>query len=279
MGGFNRKVLLVLTLAVLCFLGALLLGGCGASKQSSAPAENREKQQKPKYTVAMEASFAPFEFRDEKTGELKGFDVDLMNAIAKAEGFDVEYKDMGFDGIIASVQTGSVDMAISGISITDKRKEQVDFSLPYYMSGLAIAVSKDNDTIKSIKDLEGKRIAVQIATTGADYAAKIPGAKITTFDHVTEALMEIKNGGADALINDYPVSYYYIKMNGFKDFKILKERITSEPYGIIVKKGNTKLLNMINEGLLKLKKSGEYARIYKKWFDEEPPAYLPGEPQ
>ncbi|MGB9793299.1 MAG: basic amino acid ABC transporter substrate-binding protein, partial [Thermacetogeniaceae bacterium] len=274
-----KKVLMVLSIVILGSLGALLLAGCGGSKQSSAPAENKQTQQKPKYTVAMEASFAPFEFRDEKTGELKGFDVDLMNAIAKAEGFDVDYKDMGFDGIIASVQTGSVDMAISGISITDKRKEQVDFSLPYYMSGLAIAVSKDNNTIKSIKDLEGKRIAVQIATTGADYAAKIPGAKITTFDHVTEALMEIKNGGADALINDYPVSYYYIKMNGNKDFKILKERITSEPYGIIVKKGNTKLLNMINDGLLKLKKSGEYAKIYKKWFDEEPPAYLPGEPK
>lgn len=277
MRNFRKQVLVVLLVGLVGLMGALL-AGCG-SKQAAAPAENNKPQQKPKYTVAMEASFAPFEFRDEKTGELKGFDVDLMNAIAKAQGFNVEYKDMGFDGIIASVQTGSVDMAISGVSITDKRKQQVDFSLPYYMSGLSIAVSKDNTSIKSAKDLKGKRIAVQIATTGADYAATIPGAKITTFDHVTEALMEIKNGGVDALVNDYPVSYYYIKLNGGKDFKILEERINSEPYGIVVKKGNTKMLNLINEGLKKIKKNGEFAKIYKKWFDQEPPAYLPGEPQ
>lgn len=277
MRNLSKKVLVVLIVGLLGGLGALLVG-CG-SKQSSAPTTSDQAKSVKKYSVATEAAFAPFEMRDTETNEYVGFDMDLIRAIGKVEGFEPEIKDMGFDGIIAAVKTGNVDMAISAITIKPDRQKEVDFSIPYYQSGLSIAVSKDNNTIKSFEDLKGKRIAVQIGTTGADMAKTIPGATIKTFDHVTEALMEIKNGGADALVNDLPVSAYYIKQNGGKDFKLVGELLSTEFYGIAVPKDKPEIKKMIDDGLMKLKESGEYARIYEKWFGEKPPEFLPGEPK
>ncbi len=277
MQNFRKQVLVVLLVVLMVLLGTLI-AGCG-SKQTSTPAGNNQANSVKKYSVATEAAFAPFEMRDTEKNDYVGFDMDLIRAIGKVQGFEPEIKDMGFDGIIAAVKTGNVDMAISAITIKPDRQKEVDFSIPYYQSGLAIAVNKDNNTIKSFDDLKGKRIAVQIGTTGADMAKTIPGATIKTFDHVTEAFMEMKNGGADALINDLPVSAYYIKQNGGKDFKLVGDLLSSEFYGIAIPKDKPELKKMIDEGLMKLKESGEFAKIYEKWFGEKPPEFLPGEPK
>lgn len=269
---FQKGIVVVLLVS----LAAVFSAGCG-KKEAADPADADKNKALPKLTVATEATFAPFEYRDEKTGDFMGFDMDLIRAIGAVEGFEPEIKDMGFDGIIASVKTGNMDMGMAGLSIDEDRLKEVDFSIPYYKSGLSIAVRKDNDRIKSFNDLKGKKIAVQIGTTGADYAKKIPGAKVTEFDYVTDALLEVKNGGADALVNDYPVSIYYINKSG-KDFKIVGDLLQSEFYGIAIKKENTELQKKINDGLNKLKANGDYAKLYKKWFNEEPPEYLPGEP-
>jgi len=173
--------------------------------------QGKPSSPKPKYTVAMDASFAPFEFRDMKTEEFTGFDVDLIRALAETQGFEVEIKEMGFDGILAALQTDNVDLAISGISIDEERKKAVNFSMPYYQSGLIVAVRADNDTIKGFEDLPGKRIGVQIGTTSAKEAKKIPNAKITELDKVPELFLELRNGGVDAVINDLPVTLYYIR--------------------------------------------------------------------
>jgi polar amino acid transport system substrate-binding protein len=260
------------------------LAGCGNTSQnkSSAPetkstSSGTSTSSRPKYSVALEATFAPFEFRDMKTGDFTGFDVDLIKAIGQVAGFDVEIKEMGFDGIITALQTNNVDLAISGISIDDERKKAVDFSLPYYQSGLVVAVKADNNTIKGFDDLKGKKIAVQIGTTGAKEAKKIPGAKVTELDKVPDVFLELKNGGVDAVVNDLPVTAYYIQQ-GNKDIKIVGDVRSAEYYGIAVPKGKPEVLQKINDGLKALKASGQYAEIYKKWFGQEPPAFLPGEP-
>lgn len=269
-----RKLVRSLLAVMLIGLFGVFAAGCG-QQETGTSAGDTDQKKTPKYTVAFEATFAPFEFRDEKTGEFAGFDIDLVKAIGEVEGFEVELKEMGFDGIIASVKTGNIDIGASGLSIDEARLKEVDFSTPYYKSGLGIAVRKDNDTIKGVDDLKGKRIAVQIGTTGAKYARAIEGTKVTDFDQVTDAFLELKNGGVDAVVNDYPVSAYYItKSPG--NFKMVGEPLESEYYGIAVKKGNTELLNKINDGLAKLKENGKYAEIYKKWLGEEPPEYLPG---
>ena len=136
---------------------------------------------------------------------------------------------MGFDALIPALNTGNIDVAIAGMSITDERKQAVGMSDPYYTSGLIVMVKKDNNDIKSIDDLAGKRIAAQIGTTGADKANSVKDAKVTLFNTNTESAMELTNGGVDAVIN---------------------------------------LLEDINKALAELKKDGEYDKIYKTWFGE-----------
>jgi polar amino acid transport system substrate-binding protein len=249
----------------------LLVAGCGSSNQAAQP-----QQQLPQYTVASEIDYPPMEYVDPATGNNAGFDVDLMNAIGQVEGFTPVFKNMGFDGIITAVQTNNVDCAISAISITPDRKQAVDFSLPYYQSGLVIAVRKDNTTIKSYADLKNQPLAAQIGSTGLDKSKAISN-NVTVFDHIPDALLDIKNGHTVALINDLPVSAYYVNQDP-NDYKLVGEPLTSESYGIAVPKNRPDVLQKINDGLNKLKASGEYATLYKKWFGRDPQPYLPGQP-
>jgi polar amino acid transport system substrate-binding protein len=185
-------------------------------------------------------------------------------------GMKVEIVNTPFDGLIPALNAGTVDAAISGMTITDSRKQQVNFCTPYYKSGLIVMVKKDNNNIKSIKDLEGKKIAVQIGTTGATQAHKVKGAKITEFNNNPEACLELKNGGADAVIGDLPVEQYYLKQGGDKDAKLVGDTLSAEDYGIAIAKKNTDLLEKMNKALAELKKNGEYDKLYKQWFGAAP---------
>ncbi|MGD0152301.1 MAG: basic amino acid ABC transporter substrate-binding protein [Thermacetogeniaceae bacterium] len=262
----------VLLAVMLVGLIGLFVAGC-SQKQAAQP---QPQQQLPKYTIASEIDYPPLEFVDTQTNTNTGFDIDLMNAIGKVEGFEPVFKNMGFDGIIAAVQTNNVDAAISSITITDERAKSVDFSIPYYKSGLIIAVRKDNNDIKSFADLKGKKLVAQIGTTGLDKSKEISDS-VKQFDHVPEALQEIKNGAAVALINDLPVSAYYVNMYP-NDYKLVGDPLTSEFYGIAIPKNRPEIKQKIDDGLNKLKASGEYVTIYKKWFGRDPESYLPGEP-
>src|SRR5690625_5588509 len=138
------------------------LVACGSGDEE-ADAEASEGELKDTYTVATDTSFVPFEFKED--GEYVGFDIDLINAVADEVGFEIEMETTNFDGIIPGLQTGSFDIAIAGISIREDRKESVDFSDPYYESGLSIGVHIDNDDIHDIDDLEGKTIATRLGST------------------------------------------------------------------------------------------------------------------
>jgi polar amino acid transport system substrate-binding protein len=137
---------------------------------------------------------------------------------------------------------------------------------------LSIVVKADNNTIKSFKDLEGKKIAVQIGTTGATEAKKIKDAQIREFNTVPEAFMELKAGGVDAVVNDLPVNEYYIAKVGSKDAKVVGDLLSAEDYGIATAKKNTELADKVNKALDELKKNGEYEKIYVKWFGKKPQA-------
>ena len=174
---------------------------------------------------------------------------------------------MGFDALIPALQADNIDVALAGMSITEERKQQVIFSDPYYKSGLLVMVPKDNNDIKSIDDLKGKRIAVQIGTTGAFRAEKVEGAKVTAFNDNGSAVLEMKNGAADAVINDAPVLKYFLAQGGSEYAKTVGEVLNAEDYGIAVKKGNDKLAADINKALNELKQNGEFDKIYNKWFE------------
>lgn len=241
------------------------LTGCGGQKQDAAQKNDKQAVLK----VGSDTAFAPFEFQDEKSKEYVGFDMDLIKAIGKQMGAEVQVQSMNFDGLIPALESGNIDVTISAMTITDERKGKVNFSAPYYKSGLTMVVKSDNDKIKSFKDLEGKRIAVQIGTTGADEAKKVKDAKIREFNTAPEAFMELKAGGVDAVINDKPVNDYYIKEAGGKDAKQVGEPLTAEDYGIAVAKKNTQLAEKISKALDELKKNGEYDKIYEKWFGKK----------
>ena len=255
------KKLLVFMMAAL-MLVALAVTGCGGEEKKAAEAPEKVLR------VATEPTFAPFEFQEEGSDKLSGFDMDLIRAIGAKMGYKVEIANMGFDALIPALNTGNIDVAIAGMSITDERKQAVGMSDPYYTSGLIVMVQKDNNDIKSIEDLKGKRIAAQIGTTGAAKAHSVEGAVVTEFNTNTESAMELTNGGVDAVINDSPVIGYYLAQGGSEVAKTVGDVMEAEQYGIAVKKDNTKLLQDINKALAELKKDGEYDKIYKTWFGE-----------
>lgn len=242
----------------------VVLAGCGG--QEAKPADQAKGKA---LRVGTDAGFAPFEFQDEVSKKYVGFDIDLIEAIGKQMGHQVEIQSMGFDGLIPALDAGNVDAVIAAMTITPERAQKVNFSKPYYTSGLSIAVKKDNTAISSFKDLEGKKLAVQIGTTGAMEAKKIKDASVREFNVIPEAFMELKAGGADAVVSDLPVIEYYISQAGSKDAKIVGQPLNSEEYGIATAKKNTELSAKIDAALAELKKNGEYEKIYVKWFGKK----------
>lgn len=217
--------------------------------------------------VGTEATFAPFEFMDEKTKEVTGFDMEIIEAVAKATGDKVRLHNMGFDGLIPSLQAGIIDVTVAAMTITPERQKRVDFTEPYYQSGLTILIRKaDAAKYTDLKAFEGARLCAQIGTTGAMMANRVKDAKVTEFNSITEAFMELKAGGCAAVINDKPVVDYYLMRRGDDSVMTLPQVFDAENYGMAVKKGNKALLDKLNEGLKEIKANGEYDRIYAKWF-------------
>ncbi len=251
-------------------LTGLLVTVIGCGGQSGQKDNDGSQEQKTKLVIGTEATFPPFEMS--KDGEYTGFDMDLIRAIAENQGYEVEIKNLGFDALIPAVQSGNIDCAIAAITIDSERAKAVDFSKPYFDAGLIIAVKKETTGITTTKDLQGKRVAAQVGTTGANTCQKIkdedPSTEVKIFESVGEAFMELQKGGVDAVVNDHPVTADYIKTSG-KDNVIMVGEVFSadSQYGIAVKKGNSKLLTDINKGLEEVKANGEYDTIYKKWLD------------
>ncbi len=265
MSKMKMKKFLLLGMAGLFAAASLALAGCGGSPNASSGSGSGDKVLR----VGTNADFAPFEFQDEGGKEYQGFDMDLIRAVAKEMGYTADIQNLNFDGLIPAIGSKNIDVAVSGMTINDERKEKVLFSDPYYKSGLTIVVKKDNTAINKFKDLEGKKVAVQIGTTSAEEVKKIPNVEVKEFNSSADTFMELKAGGVDAVVNDRPVNDYYILKSGEKDVRTLDELLTSEDYGIAMAKDNTELQKKINDALKKLKDNGEYDKIYAKWFGEK----------
>ncbi len=220
--------------------------------------------------VATEPAFPPFESQA-ANGTLEGFDIDLFKAIGEASGFTVEFQSLPFDGIIPALQAGTVDGAISSITITKERAQTVSFSRPYFKAGLAIAVQSANTDIQDLPSLKGKKIAVQIGTTGASKAKEVGATEVRTFDSAPLALQELTNGNVDAVINDAPVTLYAIKSGNIPGIKVAGKLLTEEFYGIALPKDSPNL-KKVNDGLTTILGNGKYEEIYQKWFGTKPPA-------
>lgn len=267
-------------LRVLALLPALALAvavaGCGNSNSSSStpPASGGGNEPKPqlikpgKLVNCTGLPYKPFEFQ--QGDKVVGFDVDLMDLVAKKLGVEQEISDTPFDGIQsgADFNAGQCDLSAAGMTITDARKQNIDFSDPYFDATQAL-VAKKGSNIKGLEDLKGKKLGVQNSTTGQDYATKnAQGANQVVFEDLGLELTAVETGQVDAGINDNGVLYDWVKEK--TNFEVVKEFNTGEQYGIGVKKGNTALLSVINQVFKDAKASGEYAKIYEKWFGKKP---------
>ncbi|WP_392534967.1 basic amino acid ABC transporter substrate-binding protein [Nostoc sp. C117] len=219
--------------------------------------------------VATDPTFIPFEIQT-ASGKLEGFDIDLMNALAKVVGFAIQFESLPFDGMISTLEAKRVDAAISGITITAERLKTIAFSRPYFKAGLAIAVRENNHNIKNFNTLQGKKIAVQIGSTGADFAKTIPNAKISTFNSGPEFFQDLLNGNVDAVVSDAFATLYAIKNGKLKGIKVVADLLTQEYYGIATPKDSPHL-KKINKAIASMLSNGTYKQIYQKWFNAEPP--------
>ena len=241
------------------------LSACGGQQQESTQNAASERL----YTVAMNAEFAPFEFMD-ANNNIEGFDVDLMNAMAKAGNFNVKYKHQPWDSLFSALNNGDVDILASAVTITDERKQTMLFSAPYFEVTQVILVPK-NKAIKSIADLKTmQKVGVVTGNTGDLAAAKILGTtsdKIARYDNLPLMLKEVEAGGVDAAISDSSVISNYIKNNGDKGFTMVAvPDFEVENYGFVVQKDNVATQTMLNEALAKVRESGEYEQISSKYF-------------
>ena len=246
----------------------IFIAACGSSSSSEKETGGKAESNKV-YKVGVDTTYPPFEFKE--GNDYKGIDIELINAIAKNQGFKIELSPMDFGGIIPAMQANQLDVAIAGMSITDERKKVVDFSTPYFDAGLTVVVKKDNTSIKSVEDLKGKKVAVKKGTTGAKYAqdnASKLGITVVQFNDSPAMFQEVSNGNADALIEDYPVISYAIAQKDL-GLKIVGDRLNGDQYGIAVLKGqNADLLKKIDAGLAELKKDGSYDKIIKTYLGE-----------
>ena len=215
-------------------------------------------------TVATDATWPPFESVDETTKDFVGFDIDLMKAIAEAADFEVTFVNVPWDALLAGMAAGQYDAACSAMTITEERKQQFDFSDPYYKAGQLIAVAINNEVIMKPADLAGKTVGAQLGTTGEMEIDKIPGAKKKNYDDIGQAFLDLMNGQIDAVVADNPLVQGYVGQNPDK-IKAVGEPFTDEAYGIAVKKNAPEILAAINKGLKIVQDQGLVAELENKW--------------
>jgi polar amino acid transport system substrate-binding protein len=215
--------------------------------------------------IATDATWPPFEYVDEQTKEIVGFDIDLMTAIAEEAGIEIRFENVAWDPLLAGMALCQYDAAISAMTITEERAEQWLFSDPYFYAGQIVTVHIDNTTITSKYDLPGKVVGAQIGTTGAIEVEKIGGATLKTYDDIGLAFQDLMNKQIDAIIADNPLALGYINENLDK-LKTAGDVFTDENYGIAVCKDNPDLLEKINDGLAAVKAEGLIEQLVQKWL-------------
>ncbi len=256
----KKSILAVLLILVVAFS----LTACGGSDEA---AEDGTVV----YKVGTEPTFPPFDTTDENQN-IVGLDMDLIAAIGEDQGFEVEFVNLSFDGLIPAVKAGNIDIVAAGMNKDDEdRQKQVDFSEGYYESVLMVAVPADNTDINGIDDLTADmKVAAQTGTTGAGKVQELADAgkikEAVILDRLDTVMMQLINGDVDAVINDKPVTEAYMNKQSGK-IKMVGDGLNAENYGFAVQKGNEELLNMINEGLANIKADGTYDELITKWFN------------
>ena len=258
------KKLTALLLSAIMVLG---FTACG----SSAPAQDTADDKT--VVIGVDDTFAPMGFRDE-AGNLVGFDIDLANELLSRLGYEPKFQVIDWSMKETELENGNIDLIWNGYTITDSRKEKVNFTQSYLDNKQIIVVMADSD-IATKADLEGKTVAVQKESSAYEAvmadtatAATLAGGEPVQFDTNTDAFMDVEAGRSDAIVVDEVLARYYIKLRGEEQYKVLAEDFGSEEYGIGVRKADTEFLAEIDAELTEMINDGTFAEIKGRWFSE-----------
>ncbi|MEK5058153.1 ABC transporter substrate-binding protein [Paenibacillus sp. FSL H7-0326] len=267
-------------LTAILLMVVLVVSACGSKttdngSSNGAQASNELEQIKSAGTmkVGMMGTYRPYNFLNDNK-EMDGFDADIAREVAKRLGVEVEFVSQEFSGLTPSLQSKKIDAIISQMTITDERKQALDFSEGYITNQVKIIVKNDNNDITKLEDFKGKTIGVGLGTNDETYLRnevlpKVGDFTIKTYDDVITSLKDLDAGRIDATINNLYALKPIIDSNGFK-IKAVGEPIKSDQAGIAVRKNNPELVAALNEALQGMKEDGTYNTIFKKWFGEEP---------
>ena len=258
--------------ALTVVMAASMLAGCGSSSSSDKKAAEASTSANGTATVktakdgvltmATNATFPPYEYYE--GNDIVGIDAEIAQAIADKMGLKLEIQDMEFNSIITAVQSGKADLGLAGMTVTDERKQSVDFS-DSYATGIQSVIVKDGSSIKSIDDLKGKKIGVQLATTGDIYAKDDFGEEnVEEYNKGADAVMALTSGKIDAVIIDNQPAKSFVETTD--GLQILDTDYVQEDYAAAIQKGNTDLLNAVNGALKELKEDGTIQKILDKYI-------------
>lgn len=253
-----KKKVLSIVLISACILS---VAACSSKKDGGSGDSKKEEKT---LVMATNAEFPPYEYYE--GNKVVGIDADIARAVAKEMGMKLKIEDMAFDSIVTAVSSGKADMGAAGMTVTKKRLKNVDFTDTYAKAAQVIIVKEDSD-LKGPADLEGKKIGVQLGTTGDLYTDKIKDADVERYNKGFEAVQALKQGKIDAVIIDGQPAKEFVEEA--KGLKILDEAFTTEEYAIAIKKGNDELKDKINKALADLKSSGKLDEITAKYINAD----------
>jgi polar amino acid transport system substrate-binding protein len=274
----NARVRRFLLRAALGGSVAALLLACGKRDAAAPPAPAASAAAPRVLLVGTDAAYAPFESQNEK-GEIVGFDIDIVKAVAQNAGLEVKFVNTPWEGIFNALQQGDRDLLVSSITITDERRRTMDFTAPYFDAHQRIAVRADSKVAR-FDDLKTLKVGVQTGTTGDEAISKLQGktsANVKRFESTPLALSELETGGIDAVVADNGVVAHYVRNHAGNKFRTVDDpSFTPEQYGIAVRKGNAELLDKLNKGLAAIRADGTYERIYRQYLGAPPASAAAG---
>lgn len=250
-----KRYFLKIVLSIFC-VGFL---GCGQESQEA---------KKPKLVIAIDGTFVPMSFLNEQ-GELDGFEVDLIKEVVKNAGFDYESVNVEWGGLFGGLITEKFDLVISSITILEERKKRMAFSIPYLQGGVAVLVRNDIEKVDNLEQLAKIKATVgaQINTTSYYFLQKYEGIKIKTYEKFGHAVIDMANKGNDGVVGDSVQVNYFFKKNKelFQNARYLGSRMTTELYGIVLRKSDIELKQKIDASLTQLLLNGTVQRLHDKW--------------
>lgn len=249
----------ILSIALVAVLAATLACACGKKETTGMTVNDGV------LTMATNAYFPPYEYYEGE--EIVGIDAEIAKAVADKLGLELKIEDMEFDSIITAVQTGKADIGLAGMTVTDERKQSVNFS-DTYATGIQVVIVTEDSDITSVDDLEGKKIGVQLSTTGDIYASDDYGEEfVEQYNKGADAVMALTQGKVDAVIIDNEPAKSFVAAN--EGLKILDTEYVTEDYAACINKENTELLDAVNGALAELKEDGTLQGILDKYITAE----------